>query len=408
MIPEGLIRRGPQDYDEYLKHQAQKLEVDTEAKALTYYEPRYRADLRERVRALEFVRPGMSALCLGARLGGEVRAFIDLGCFAIGIDLNPGKDNEFVVCGDFHQIQFASDSVDIVFTNAIDHVFNLGAFISEICRILKPDGLLIMDVVKGSAQGVTPEDFESLFWEQTDNILAPFLAGPFELVYRNDFGIPWPWPAEHVVLKRREGFSEKKLVGNIIVEAMTIPGRCLAPELIFLSQMVRVAPWGKPIVELGTFQGRTAAPLCAAAKELEAEVITIDNYVHDSAFVDWPKGYEDDPDCGKTPEEYAELTRANLARLGFHPRVVIGDSATVPEGIEEVGMLVIDSAHNAEQFNAECDAWLPLMGMGSILACHDYGVPTWPEMRPAIDERITADEWEEIGLVIWMKGFRKK
>ena len=404
VIPEGLVRRGPEGYDEYLEYQVQKLEIDLDA--MPYYEPRYRAWLRERLRVPELVQAGASVLCLGARLGAEVQAFIDLGCFAVGLDLNPGEDNRFVVHGDFHKLQFASDSVDIVFTNAVDHVFNLGVFISEACRVLKPDGLLIMDLVKGSAEGVEPKEFESLFWERTDNILAPFLAGPFELVYRNDF--TWPWPGEHVVLKRRSGLSQKPLVGNIIVEAMTIPGRCLAPELIFLNQMARVAPWGKPIVELGTFQGRTAAPLCEAAKELEAEVITIDNYVHDPAFIAWPKGYEDDPDCGKEPEEYAELTRQNLARLGFHPRVVVGDSAIVPEGIEEVGMLVIDSAHNAERFNAECDAWLPLMGMGSILACHDYSQPAWPEMTPAIDERITADEWEELGLVIWMKGFRKK
>jgi len=404
VIPEGLVSLGPQDYGEYLAHQAHKIEID--AKAQTYYEPQYRATLRERLRALELVQPGASVLCLGARWGAEVQAFIDLEAFAVGLDLNPSEGNKYVVCGDFHKIQYANHSIAIVFTNAVDHVFNLGIFISEICRVLKPGGLLIMDLIKGTGEGGEPGDYESLFWERIDDILAPFLAGPFELVHRHDFDRPWP--GEHIVLARRSGLSEKKLVGNIIVEAMMIPGRCVAPELIFLNQMARVAPWGKPIVELGTFQGRTAAPLCAGAKEIEAEVITIDNYAHDPAFVAWPKGYENDPECGKTPEEYAELTRANLAGLGFHPRVIAGDSAIVPEGIEEVGMLFIDSAHNAERFTVECDAWLPLMEMGSILACHDYGQPAWPEMTPAIDDRITPDEWEELGRVVWLKGFRKK
>ena len=37
----------------------------------------------------------------------EVRAFLDHGAFAVGIDLNPGRDNRYVMVGDFHQLQFA-------------------------------------------------------------------------------------------------------------------------------------------------------------------------------------------------------------------------------------------------------------------------------------------------------------
>ena len=102
VIPEGLVRRGPEGYDEYLEYQVQKLEIDLDA--MPYYEPRYRAWLRERLRVPEIVRPGTSVLCLGARLGAEVQAFIDLGCFAVGLDLNPGEDNRFVVHGDFHKL----------------------------------------------------------------------------------------------------------------------------------------------------------------------------------------------------------------------------------------------------------------------------------------------------------------
>ena len=402
VIPKGLTRLGPQDYGEYLKHQAEKLEKED----MTGYEPRYQLELSERLGKFGTTFPGMSALCLGARLGAEVKAFIDCGCFAVGLDLNPGEGNKHVVHGDFHELQFANSSIDVIFTNAVDHVFDLGRFIDEICRVLKPEGLLIMDLVRGSAEGVQPEDYESLFWERTDDILAPFLAGQFEFVARTDFA--GPWPGEHVVLKKREGLSQKELVGNIIVEAIKLPGRCMYPELIFLHQLALVAPPGLPIVELGTFQGRTTAPLCAAAKQIGSEVVTIDNYAQDPAFTDWPKGYEEDPECGKTPEEYAELTRRNLAKLGYRPRIIIGDSATVPEGIEEVGLLFIDSEHTPEKFKEECDAWLPLMKKGSILVCHDYAQPTWPKMTPAIDGRITRDKWEKLGLVIWLIGFRRK
>ena len=190
---------------------------------------------------------------------------------------------------------------------------------------------------------------------------------------------------------------------------MGIPGRCEEPELRWLYDLALKAPPGLPMVELGTFQGRTAAVLCAVAAQVGLEVITIDNYVQDPCFVGWA-WHGGDPGPRKPPEEYAKLTRENLARLGLMARVVIGDSATVPTGVGEIGLLFIDSEHNAERFNAECDAWLPLMAKGGILACHDYQQPIWPTMTPAIDERIRlrTEEWEYLGLTMWLVGFKKK
>jgi hypothetical protein len=197
-------------------------------------------------------------------------------------------------------------------------------------------------------------------------------------------------------------------VTELAQAAMTVPGRCWAEELAFLHQLALMAPPGLPMVELGTFQGRTATMLCAVAQENGSEVITIDNYVHDGAFTGHYKALADDPDYGRTPEEYAELTRENLAGLGFEARVVIGDSAVVPEGIEDIGFLFIDSEHLAHRFKAECDAWLPLMVPGAILACHDYECWQWPEMTPAINDQIRSKpEWEYVGLVNWLIGFKK-
>lgn len=191
-------------------------------------------------------------------------------------------------------------------------------------------------------------------------------------------------------------------------KVMGIPGRCHVLELRHLYHLALQAPPGLPMIDLGTFQGRTAAMLCAAAKQIGSEVVTIDNYVQDPAFTGGAR-LSNDPGAHKSPEEYANLTRENLANLGFHARVVIGDSAIVPDGVEEIGLLFIDSEHNGERFNAECDAWLPLMPKGGILACHDYQQPSWPLMTPVIDERIRSrpDEWEYLGLMIWLIGFKK-
>lgn len=194
---KGLERLGSQDYSEYLKRQVSKLALVKDW--IINCEPRYRMELRERLQEFGAISPGMSVLCLGAQLGGEVKAFIDCGCFAVGLDLNPGEANRFVVHGDFHQIQFASNSVDVIFTNSIDHVFNLDIFIGEVCRVLKPGGLLIMDISRGRVAGHEPGDWESLWWQKVDDLLAPFLANRFDLLYKHDF--EWPWPGQHTVLR---------------------------------------------------------------------------------------------------------------------------------------------------------------------------------------------------------------
>jgi SAM-dependent methyltransferase len=84
-------------------------------------------------------------LCLGARLGGEVRAFRSLGALAIGIDLNPGPINAVVLPGDFHHLPFAASTFDLIFTNVIGHAFDLARLEHEICRVLKPRGGFLMD-----------------------------------------------------------------------------------------------------------------------------------------------------------------------------------------------------------------------------------------------------------------------
>lgn len=88
-----------------------------------------------------------SVLCLAARLGGEVRAFTSLGALALGVDLNPGDENKYVLPGDFQQLQFADGVFDYVFTNAMDHAFDISAVSREVCRVLASDqSLFILDI----------------------------------------------------------------------------------------------------------------------------------------------------------------------------------------------------------------------------------------------------------------------
>lgn len=177
-------------YEEYIRHQQSKFACLD----LRDYDVNYRRLLKERLPP--FLKKGMSVLCLGARQGTEVKAFHDLGCFAVGVDLNPGKDNPFVLPGDFHDLQFPGESVDVVFTNSLDHAFDVPKLLSEIRRVLKPGGLLIIEAIRGEAEANAPDHYASFWWRRVDDLADLLTRNGFKSLRRVAF--PEPWPGEQI------------------------------------------------------------------------------------------------------------------------------------------------------------------------------------------------------------------
>ena len=141
----------------------------------------------------------MSVVCLGARQGTEVRAFIGLGCFAVGIDLKP-LDPVYVLRGDFQHLQFADSSVDVAFSNSLDHAFDLPLLFREVVRILRKDGIMMVDAVKGCEEGVRAGSYESTLWKKIDNLVAIAAVEGLALIHRS--GFERPWAGEHLVLRK--------------------------------------------------------------------------------------------------------------------------------------------------------------------------------------------------------------
>jgi SAM-dependent methyltransferase len=141
--------------------------------------------LRERLLdwlpSLNILTGGMSVLCLGARLGGEVQAFIELGCYAVGIDLNPGETNPYVLHGDFHHIQFSDISIDLIYCNCIDHVQDIEVFLSEIHRLLKPDAMLLVQAKCGTSERGGSDHWDCLEWDAAKNLGAYIEQRGFKL-----------------------------------------------------------------------------------------------------------------------------------------------------------------------------------------------------------------------------------
>lgn len=186
-IKEGeLQKRSYASYEEYAAHQAEKLGKLN----LTHDEKQFSAALRERIKYLEpVIGTGKNVLCLGARTGIECAVFIEMGCFSVGIDLNPGAKNKYVVTGDFHALQFATHSVDAIYCNALDHAFDLPKILHEVRRVLKPKGLFIAEIVDPTVRGLG--DYEVLWWENTDNIVDAIQNHGLALWKHFPFEYPW-------------------------------------------------------------------------------------------------------------------------------------------------------------------------------------------------------------------------
>jgi SAM-dependent methyltransferase len=115
------------------------------------------------------------ALCLGARMGEEVSALRDIGFDAIGIDLIPNPP--LVIEGDFHDIKFEDNYFNFVYTNSIDHGFDLEKMFKEATRVLMPSGIFLVDFA--------PQAFgryESIKIESEDDVVR---CAPKEISFMN-------------------------------------------------------------------------------------------------------------------------------------------------------------------------------------------------------------------------------
>jgi len=176
----SIKHRKYDNYDEYLKHQAKKLDIGVKKK-IKKFMPEYIPNV---VKSFD-LRVGKfkkyisdQVLCLGARTGAEVISFRKLGVDAIGIDINPGKNNEYVIKGDFHNMEFDDKSFDVVYCNCIDHSWDLETLAKEIHRVSKDDAFLLLEIDHMVNKNQKDRDslldknskYESIMWDNLDDI----------------------------------------------------------------------------------------------------------------------------------------------------------------------------------------------------------------------------------------------
>lgn len=181
----GIAIRPYESYKNYIEHQQSKLKT---LKSIDDFE--FEKVLLERLREENIIYDKAIVICLGARTGGEVRVFKKMNYYSIGIDLNPGDNNCDVFPADFNYLPFYNNIADVVFTNALDHAYNINTLLDEMERILGQIGIIIIEIPEGYVIK-DPGMYESTWWTNSNTIKNLFYKRKFKLIYENIFDFPW-------------------------------------------------------------------------------------------------------------------------------------------------------------------------------------------------------------------------
>ncbi|WP_328913324.1 MULTISPECIES: class I SAM-dependent methyltransferase [unclassified Streptomyces] len=132
---------------------------------------------------------------------------------------------------------------------------------------------------------------------------------------------------------------------------------------------------GLPLLEVGTYCGRSTLLLADAARSAGTVAVTVDHHrgseeqqpgweYHDTSLVDPVTGRMD-----TLPHFRRTLYEAGLEE---HVIAVVGRSPQVAKVWRQpLGLVFVDGGHTDEHANADYEGWAPLLAEGGLLVIHD-------------------------------------
>ncbi|MGK5546248.1 class I SAM-dependent methyltransferase [Streptomyces sp. URMC 127] len=135
------------------------------------------------------------------------------------------------------------------------------------------------------------------------------------------------------------------------------------------------AALGLPLLEVGTYCGRSTILLAAAAREAGVTAVTVDHHrgseeqqpgweYHDASLVDEAVGRMDTLPVFRRTLHQAGLEEHVLALVGRSPL------AASLWG-RPLGLVFIDGGHTDEHATADYEGWVPHLAPGGLLVIHD-------------------------------------
>jgi len=157
--------------------------------------------------------------------------------------------------------------------------------------------------------------------------------------------------------------------------ARRVPGFMPDEEGVALHAAGLVAAAAGPLLEVGSWCGKSAVYLGDAAEEAGTVLFSLDHHRgseenqagwehHDAALVDPRTGRIDTLACFRRTIEDAGLEDTVIA--------VVGESTVVSAHWHtRLGMVFIDGGHGEAPAHADYEGWAPLLAVGGLLAIHD-------------------------------------
>ncbi|MER6145366.1 class I SAM-dependent methyltransferase [Streptomyces sparsogenes] len=130
-----------------------------------------------------------------------------------------------------------------------------------------------------------------------------------------------------------------------------------------------------PLLEVGTYCGRSTILLAAAARAAGTVAVTVD---HHRGSEEQQPGWEYhdpevvDPEVGRMDTLPTFRRTLHAAGLEDHVIAVVGRSPQVA-GVwgRQVGLVFIDGGHTDEHATADYEGWAPHLAPGGLLVIHD-------------------------------------
>ena len=177
------------------------------------------------------------------------------------------------------------------------------------------------------------------------------------------------------VLQGREDVNRIVMAGDLIRAAGAAPGFMPEAEGLALFDAATAYAARGPVLEIGSYCGKSTIYLAAAARAAGQVVVTVDHHrgseehqpgweYHDPGLVD--------PVTGRL--DTLPSLRATLAAAGLedHVVVVVGRSADVARlWGTPLGLVFIDGGHTDAAAVADYEGWAPWVAPGGALAIHD-------------------------------------
>lgn len=182
----------------------------------------------------------------------------------------------------------------------------------------------------------------------------------------------------------------------------------------YLYSLAREQLLSGPVLEVGTYCGKSAIVLGAAARAVGGVVFTVDHHRgseenqagwehHDASVVDTRSGRMDTLPFFRRAIEAAALEDVVVA--------IVGESATVGRWWSTpLALVFIDGGHGVQPAHRDYETWSPLVQPGGILAIHDVFPDPRDGGRPPYEiwcRATESGEFEDAGGVGSLRALRR-